>query len=225
MNLDKKKLLMFLSALWPGGGYMYHGMMKKGALLMALFTALLGVTMTIGWKFLAFLLPVIWCYCFFDTFHIAKLPEEIRAMEDQDCYDKVVQFCKDDPLKRLEGRKTLIGVLILLAALYTLIYGVLLPFFRWSEQLYWVQVTLTVIPTAVVAVLLFMVGKHILQKEQERKEAEELVGAEDEPVSEEMEVEESALEEGNVEEIVESVLEEEKEAEETEESKETEETA
>ena len=207
MNIDKQKLITFLCALWPGGGYMYFGMMKKGAILMAGFTALLGLTTTIGWKFLAFLLPVIWCYCFFDTFHVAKLHEEIRAMEDQDCFDKVAAFCKDDPLKKFEGRRTFLGVLILLVALYTLIYGVLLPFFRWGEQFYWVQVTLTVIPTAVVAVLLFMVGKNILQKEQDRKENEAAeIGAE--VLAEEAaEVEESILEEGNVEELVEAVLE------------------
>ena len=209
MNIDKQKLVTFLCALWPGGGYMYFGMMKKGAILMAVFTALLGLTLTIGWKFLAFLLPVIWCYCFFDTFHVAKLHEDIRAMEDQDCFDKVAAFCKDDPLKKFEGRRTFLAVLILLAALYTLIYGVLLPFFRWGEQFYWVQVTLTVIPTAVVAVLLFMVGKNILQKEQDRK-AEEAAEIGEEVLAEEMEdveVEESTMEEGNVEEIVEAVLE------------------
>ena len=211
MKLEEKKVLTFLCALWPGGGYMYLGMMKKGALLMALFTALAGLTMTIGWKFLAFLLPVIWCYCFFDTFHVAKLPEELRAMEDQDCFDRVVAFCKDEPLKKFEGKRTFIGVLILLAALYTMIYGVLLPFFRWGEQFYWVQLTLTVIPTAVVAVLLFMVGRHILQKEQDRKDAE---AAEETETVEKAEVlEESALEEGNVSEIVEAVLEAEEEKE------------
>ena len=63
-------------------------------------------------------------------------------------------------------------MLILLAALYTVIYGVLLPFFRWGEQFAVVRTILTVIPTAVVAVLLFMVGRHILQKEQDRKEAQ-----------------------------------------------------
>ena len=195
MNIDKQKLVTFLCALWPGGGYMYFGMMKKGAILMAVFTALLGLTLTIGWKFLAFLLPVIWCYCFFDTFHVAKLHEDIRAMEDQDCFDKVAAFCKDDPLKKFEGRRTFLAVLILLAALYTLFY--------------WVQVTLTVIPTAVVAVLLFMVGKNILQKEQDRK-AEEAAEIGEEVLAEEMEdveVEESTMEEGNVEEIVEAVLE------------------
>ena len=211
MKLEEKKILTFLCALWPGGGYMYLGMMKKGALLMALFTALAGLTMTIGWKFLAFLLPVIWCYCFFDTFHVAKLPEELRAMEDQDCFDRVVAFCKDEPLKKFEGKRTFIGVLILLAALYTMIYGVLLPFFRWGEQFYWVQLTLTVIPTAVVAVLLFMVGRHILQKEQDRKDAE---AAEETETVEKAEVlEESAMEEGNVAEIVEAVLEAEEEKE------------
>lgn len=211
MKLEEKKILTFLCALWPGGGYMYLGMMKKGALLMALFTALAGLTMTIGWKFLAFLLPVIWCYCFFDTFHVAKLPEELRAMEDQDCFDRVVAFCKDEPLKKIEGKRTFIGVLILLAALYTMIYGVLLPFFRWGEQFYWVQLTLTVIPTAVVAVLLFMVGRYILQKEQDRKDAE---AAEETETVEKAEVlEESAMEEGNVAEIVEAVLEAEEEKE------------
>lgn len=172
MKMDKQKILTFLCALWPGGGYMYLGMMKKGALLMALFTALLGVTLTVGWKFLAFLLPVIWCYCFFDTFHAAKLAEAQREAEDRDCFAKVADFLKGDPLQHFEGKKTLLGVLILLAALYTMIYGVLLPYFRWGEQFYWVQLTLQVIPTAVVAVLLFMVGRHILQKEQDRKAAE-----------------------------------------------------
>lgn len=92
MNIDRKKIQIFLCALWPGGGYMYFGMMKKGTMVMALFTAVTGLTLTIGWKFLAFLLPVIWCYCFFDTFHVAKLPEEIREFEDQDCWDTVVAF-------------------------------------------------------------------------------------------------------------------------------------
>lgn len=173
MKWNEKKILTFLCALWPGGGYMYFGMMKKGALLMALFTAVAGLTLTVGWKFLAFLLPVIWCYCFFDTFHVAKLTEAGRAMEDQDCFERTVAFCKSNPLKAFEGKRTFFGVLILLAALYTMIYGVLLPFFRWGEQFYWVQLTLTVIPTAVVAVLLFMVGRHILQKEQDRKEMQE----------------------------------------------------
>ena len=121
----------------------------------------------------------------------------------------MASFCKDDPLKKFEGRRTFLAVLILLAALYTLIYGVLLPFFRWGEQFYWVQVTLTVIPTAVVAVLLFMVGKNILQKEQDRK-AEEAAEIGEEVLAEELaedDVEESTLEEGNVEEIVEAVLE------------------
>jgi len=131
-------------------------------------------------------------------------------MEDQDCFDKVAAFCKDDPLKKFEGRRTFLGALILLVALYTLIYGVLLPFFQWGEQFYWVKVTLTVIPTAVVAVLLFMAGKNILQKEQDRKAAEaEAIG--EEVLAEE--VEESVLAEGNVEELVEAAM----EAEETEE--------
>lgn len=202
MNINRKKILVFLCALWPGGGYMYFSMMKKGTLVMALFTAVTGLTLTIGWKFLAFLLPVIWCYCFFDTFHVAKLPEELRKFEDQECWDAVLAFLKNDPLKRFEEKRTLAGVLILLAALYTMIYGVFLPFFRWSEELRLVRMALTAIPPAVIAVLLFMVGRNILQKEQDRKETEAGIAEK----AGEADVEESVLEEGNVEQLVEAVL-------------------
>lgn len=155
----------------------------------------------------------------FDTFHVAKLPEEIREFEDQDCWDTVAAFVKSDPLKRFEEKKTLAGVLILLAALYTMIYGVFLPFFRWSEELRLVRMALTAIPPAVIAVLLFMVGRNILQKEQDRRDAEAGIAETDAP-----DVEETALEEGNVEQLVEAVLgaEAEKEAEETAEAEEVE---
>lgn len=167
MKPDWQKIIVFLCAILPGGGYMYHGMMKKGAMLMALFTALLGAALTVGWKFLAFLLPVIWCYCFFDTFHVMRLSVQQREEEDALCFRRVLDFLREDPLKGLEDKRTVVGVLILLAALYTVIYGVLLPFFRWSERFAIVRMILSVIPTAVVAVLLFFVGKHILQKGQE----------------------------------------------------------
>lgn len=67
-----------------------------------------------------------------------------------------------------------------------------------------------------IAVLLFMVGRNILQKEQDRKDAEAGIAETDAP-----DVEETALEEGNVEQLVEAVLgaEAEKEAEETAEAK------
>ena len=173
MKLNWQKLLTFICAIWPGGGYMYYDMMRKGAALMALFTALLGLTLTVGWKFLAFLIPVLWCYCFFDTFHVAQLAVQEREREDREFFQRIVDFLRDDPLKHLEDKRTYTGVLILLLALYTVVYGVLLPFFRWGEQFRVVRMLLTAIPTAVVAVLLFMVGKHILQKEQERKEAQQ----------------------------------------------------
>lgn len=168
-TLRKKKILTFLCALWPGGGYMYLGMMKKGALLMSLFTATAGLTLTVGWKFLGFLLPVIWCYCFFDTFHSARLSDAQRKAEDTWFFRKTVRMLREDPLNSLKERKNVVGTVLLLFALYTVVYGVLLPFFRWGEEFFWVRLTLSVIPTAVVAVLLFMLGKHLLQKDAEER--------------------------------------------------------
>lgn len=168
--LQKKKVLTFLCAVWPGGGYMYLAMMKKGAIMMSLFTAVLGLTLTVGWKFLGFLLPVIWCYCFFDTFHAARLTDAERKAEDSWFFRKTVRILREDPLNSLKERKNIVGSVLLLTALYTVIYGVLLPFFRWGEEFFWVRLTLSVIPTAVVAVLLFIVGKHLLQKDAEERE-------------------------------------------------------
>lgn len=168
--LQKKKILTFLCAIWPGGGYMYLAMMKKGAIMMSLFTAVLGLTLTVGWKFLGFLLPVIWCYCFFDTFHAARLTDAERKVEDSWFFRRTVRILREDPLNSLKERKNVTGTVLLLAALYTVIYGVLLPFFRWGEEFFWVRLTLSVIPTAVVAVLLFIIGKHLLQKDAEERE-------------------------------------------------------
>ncbi len=124
MTLKKKRILTFLCALWPGGGYMYFGMMKKGALLMSLFTATAGLTQTVGWKFLGFLLPVIWCYCFFDTFHCSRLSEAQRKAEDTWFFRKTVRMLREDPLNSLKERKNIVGTLLLLFALYTIVYAV-----------------------------------------------------------------------------------------------------
>ena len=60
---------------------------------------------------------------------------------------------------------------------------------------------MTAIPPAVIAVLLFMVGRNILQKEQDRRDAEAGIAETDAP-----DAEETAPEEGNVEQLVEAVL-------------------
>lgn len=170
--ITKDKVLTFLCALWPGGGYMFLGMMRKGALAMTLFVAMCGVAVTIGWNFLGFFLPVIWCYCFFDTFHMNKRTVEERKAADREAWDGARVFCSDDPIGRLKGREKLVGIVIVLLAIYTVVYGVLLPFFRWGENFYWVRLTLQVIPTAVMAVLLFMVGKHMIDKNKAVKDDE-----------------------------------------------------
>ena len=89
----------------------------------------------------------------------------------------------------------------------------------WTVLFYTFRMALTAIPPAVIAVLLFMVGRNILQKEQDRRDAEAGIAETDAP-----DVEETALEEGNVEQLVEAVLgaEAEKEAEETAEAEEVE---
>ena len=81
--MRKNGFLAFCFAFIPGGGQMYLGMMKKGLLLMGLFSAISFAMMTLYLDFLGCLLPVIWFYSFFDTLNSRCLsPEQIREIDD-----------------------------------------------------------------------------------------------------------------------------------------------
>ena len=73
---QKGKFLTFCFSLFPGAGHMYLGFMKMGVSVMTLFwgIVMLGVLMNLG--ILYFILPVIWCYSFFDVINKNSMTEE-----------------------------------------------------------------------------------------------------------------------------------------------------
>lgn len=71
--MRKSRILTFLFALWPGAGQMYLGYMKRGVSLMGLFFLIFAIMGFLGLSFLAFLLPIIWFYAFFDTMNLRSM--------------------------------------------------------------------------------------------------------------------------------------------------------
>jgi TM2 domain-containing membrane protein YozV len=65
--------LTFLSALIPGVGYMYLGLLMKGVQTLAIFLLIPPILRFIGFYDISHIFQVVfWCYTFFDTFSVAR---------------------------------------------------------------------------------------------------------------------------------------------------------
>lgn len=83
--------LTFLTALVPGIGYMYLGLLKKGIQFFALYILITPVFRILGISILAWLVKLpIWFYTFFDTFNVASKLDRGEHVEDTDyIFDKL----------------------------------------------------------------------------------------------------------------------------------------
>lgn len=78
--------LTFLSALIPGVGYMYLGLVRKGIQVLLLFLLIEPVFSVLGiGGFLSFIAKLsVWIYTFFDTFNTAAKLDRGEHVEDTD---------------------------------------------------------------------------------------------------------------------------------------------
>lgn len=68
--MKKNPFLTFCCACVPGCGQMYLGYMRRGLSLSAFFWGLSILTISVETPLLAFLLPVLWAFAFFDSFNL-----------------------------------------------------------------------------------------------------------------------------------------------------------
>ena len=95
--MEKSKFFTFIFALLPGMGHMYVGMMKKGISLMLAFLAPIAVIfLTRGFEVIGFLLPIVWCYSFFDVFRCRVYPKPVREQMDEEFYQWLKNFWLED---------------------------------------------------------------------------------------------------------------------------------
>lgn len=81
----RNSFLTFLTALVPGVGYMYLGLVKKGIQILMLFLLIKPIFHLLGIGFLTLVVEIpFWFYTFFDTFAVANKIDRGEPVADMD---------------------------------------------------------------------------------------------------------------------------------------------
>lgn len=165
--MEKNKLLKFLFSLVPGAGYMYLNMMAKGVIFMTGFAALSLVSMGFWFNGLVVFLPVLWCYTFFDTFHVGILSYEERITLDKEYLEKVKRLNIQVLTDSIQNKRRIVGGICLLVAVYMLFNRVLYRFmwYFFDGHGFFYEI-FDLLPSIVVAILLLLLGIHLLKGEK-----------------------------------------------------------
>lgn len=163
---QKGKFLTFCFSLFPGAGHMYLGFMKMGVSVMTLFwgIVMLGVLMNLG--ILYFILPVIWCYSFFDVINKNSMTEE-EFYELEDNYLFNFEISDFSSLLKGKNRNVFAAALVvigigMLVSNFMNFLDLILP---WG--LYWrVEALFRYIPRICIALLIIWVGMRLIRGKQ-----------------------------------------------------------
>lgn len=81
----RSSFLTFLTALIPGVGYMYLGLVKRGIQVLLAFLLIEPLFRILGIGFLSGIVRIpIWFYTFFDTFSVARMLDLEQPVHDTD---------------------------------------------------------------------------------------------------------------------------------------------
>lgn len=81
--MKKNGFLTFFSALIPGVGYMYLGLVKRGLQVLIIYILIEPVFRLLGMRELSTVIQIpFWCYTFFDTFNLAGRIERGENIPD-----------------------------------------------------------------------------------------------------------------------------------------------
>ncbi len=164
--MKKNGFFTFCCALVPGFGQMYYGYMRRGVSIAAWFWGIVFLASLTGLGIIAFVLPVIWAYSFFDTYNIRNLSTDQRAMF-RDEYIPNGHFMKNMGVdKWLKNAKTSRFVGFGLIALGLLIlYNLFINNFYWRLREYFPFLSYLVnsLPALLIAGAAIFVGVRVLQ--------------------------------------------------------------
>ena len=168
--MEKNKLLIFLFALLPGVSHMYLGMLKKGIFLMSLFLAPIALIFLTrgGMEIVSCILPVVWCYSFFDAFRFKCYNKEERHHMDIEFYESLQIFWEQQTKPMLYRRRKLVGLCCIFLAIYTFIFNIIGYFVNWFGNAFLVfYIVLSKVPTLLVVLFLLKLGIDLLRKEDD----------------------------------------------------------
>mgnify|MGYP005774085515 FL=1 len=168
--MRKSRILTFLFALWPGAGQMYLGYMKRGVSLMGLFFLIFAIMGFLGLSFLAFLLPIIWFYAFFDTMNLRSMSYEFLPQDD--FLFHLDSINAPELVKFFQRRHLLAGVLLIILGVYILLHNFVLPIFYFTFQID-LYPLFESLPTLVVAAGIILLGIYLIRSTVSHKAIED----------------------------------------------------
>lgn len=175
MIKKKNKGWTFIFSLIPGAGEMYMGFMKRGLSIMTLFWGVVAVATCLNIGSLTIVLPVIWCYSFFEVHNLNGMTdEEFYALED----DYAVHPGEESLCSRLNGSQNKIIAAILIVVGICILWS---QFVDWMYQYIFailpgkianaIGAVFDALPQIVIAILLIAVGIRLIKGK--KKELEE----------------------------------------------------
>lgn len=115
----KHGFLLFLCTLFPGCGQMYQGYMKRGISLTFGFFAILAAAGFLSIAPLAFFLPVVWLYAFFDSYNLRARADAGFPAEDAYLFG-LSEMDSQQMTALLKKRHSIIGWVLVILGIYML---------------------------------------------------------------------------------------------------------
>ena len=127
----KQGLLLFITSCLSGCGQMYQGYMKRGVSLLLGFFVILAIAGFLGLGAVAFFLPVVWLYAFFDSYNLRSRILDGTAPQDEYLFG-LSEMDSQRMAELLRRRHSVIGWGLVMIGIY-LLYQMLL------NQLWWMM--------------------------------------------------------------------------------------
>lgn len=168
MNV-KRGFWLFVTSCLSGCGQMYQGYMKRGLSLLMLFAALLAVAGFLGIAPIAFFLPVVWAYAFFDSYNLRSRIAAGEAPEDAYLFG-LSDMDSQQLQTLLRRRHSIIGWVLVLLGAYML-YDILLDQLGWIWGWDWLYSLLRYdVPRLALTVLVILLGLWFIRGPKTRRE-------------------------------------------------------
>ena len=145
---DNKRITTLALSIIPGAGHMYLGYQKRGLLFMAGFFFTIFFMGWLNLSLLVFILPLIWFYSFFDTYHTLN-GKEVEDMELESILPKIKH-------KYIGIGLIAVGILLIFQ---NMIFPIIQRYFIYEVRLY--------LQTTIVSLIFIIGGIKMLQKKKE----------------------------------------------------------
>ena len=171
MYKKKSGFLTFIFSLLPGAGHMYLGLMKNGLSLMGIFFFVGFLSKWLNIEALAFVMPVIWFYSFFDCWNKFGMSEEERTAYIDEYLFSIDSILKIDN-NIIKRRSVLIGGILLLFGAYLLLENAVdvLRTFCSIDILRPIREVINYIPKVLVSFLIIGLGIHLISGKKKESE-------------------------------------------------------